>query len=61
MALVVARLDTLVRGVLLALAALSMDGVGPQRPIVVFHLVVKLHMGLVQMHEVSKGCFLEGV
>jgi hypothetical protein len=61
MAPVVAHLDTLVPGVLLALAALSMDGVGPRRPIVVNQVAVKLHMGPVQMHEVSKGFFLEGV
>jgi hypothetical protein len=60
MALVVAHLDTLVRGVLSALAVRSMDGVGPQRPIVVLKVVVKLPMGSVQMHEVSKGFFLEG-
>jgi hypothetical protein len=61
MALVVARLETLALGVLLALAVRSMDGVGPQRPIVVNQVVVKLHMGPVPMHEVSKGgFFLEG-
>jgi hypothetical protein len=57
MAPVVAHLDTLVPGVLLELAVRSMDGVGPQQPIAVNQVAVKLHMGPVQMHEVSKGLF----
>jgi hypothetical protein len=55
MPLVVAHLDIHVREVRLALAVPCMDGVGPQRPIVVFQVVVRLHMGLVQINEVSKG------
>jgi hypothetical protein len=55
MALVVAHLDTPVRGVLSAIAVPSMDGVEPRRPIVFQHLVAKLHMEPV--HEVGIDSF----